>query len=122
MRSLMSGIFSHAAALGQIEYNPMRDAKVLGKVKPPSSTPHYSLGELEDAISALADDPAAQTVIALSGFLGLRPSEIVSADTLRKISGRTALRDVFLDEWQSALSALGWTVFQTGDYESALSR
>jgi integrase len=77
VRSLMSGIFSHAAALGQIEHNPMRDAKVLGKLRPPSNTPHYSLGELEDAISGLADDPGAQCVMALSGFLGLRPSEIV---------------------------------------------
>jgi integrase len=77
VRSLMSGIFSHATALGQIEHNPMRDAKVLGRVRSPSTTPHYSLGELEDAISALADDPGAQCVMALSGFLGLRPSEIV---------------------------------------------
>lgn len=76
VRSLMSGVFSHAAALGQIEHNPMRDAKVLGKTKAPSNTPHYSLGELEDVISALADDPEAQLVMALAGFLGLRPSEI----------------------------------------------
>ena len=76
VRSLMSGIFSHAAALGFVEHNPMRDAKVLGKTKAPSNTPHYTLGELEDAISALAEAADAQLVMALAGFLGLRPSEI----------------------------------------------
>jgi hypothetical protein len=33
VRSLMSGIFSHACALGKAERNPMREAKVLGKPK-----------------------------------------------------------------------------------------
>lgn len=76
VRSLMSGIFSHAAALGRVAHNPMRDAKVLGRTMAPSNTPHYTLEELEDSISALADDPGAQLVMALAGFLGLRPSEI----------------------------------------------
>jgi len=32
---------------------------------------------MEDAISALADDPDAQLVMALADFLGLRSSEIM---------------------------------------------
>lgn len=59
VRSLMSGVFSHAAALGHVEHNPMRDAKVLAKTKAPSNTPHYSLEELAAIISALSGDPAA---------------------------------------------------------------
>lgn len=76
VRSLMSGIFSHAAALGHVEHNPMRDAKVLGRPKAPSNTPHYTLDELAAIMSALVGDPGAQAMVAFAGFLGLRPSEI----------------------------------------------
>jgi integrase len=76
VRSLMSGIFSHATALGHLEHNPMRDAKVLGKTKAPGNTPHYSVEELEAIVSALIDAPEAQLVMALAGYMGLRPSEI----------------------------------------------
>jgi len=76
VRSLMSGVFSHAAALGHVEHNPMRDAKILAKTKAPANSPHYSLAELASIMAALSDDPSAQTVMALAGFLGLRPSEI----------------------------------------------
>lgn len=41
VRSLMSGIFSHACALGKAERNPMREAKVLGKPKATAPTQHY---------------------------------------------------------------------------------
>ena len=80
VRSLMSGIFSHACARGNLERNPMREAKVLGKVRSAPPTQHYTLEEAEDIISALADDPGAQLVMALSCFLGLRPSEIAGLD------------------------------------------
>jgi integrase len=76
IRGLMSGIFSHATALGRIEHNPIRDAKSLVRAKAPAATPYYSLDELENIITALADDPEAQLMMALAGFLGLRPSEI----------------------------------------------
>jgi integrase len=80
VRSLMSGIFSHAAALGKVEYNPMRDAKVLSTPKKTLPTSWYSLGELEDVISALKDDAKAQLVVMFAGLMGLRPSEIVGLD------------------------------------------
>jgi len=66
IRSLMSGIFSHACA----------QAKVLGKPKATAPTQHHTLGEAEDIVTALAGDAKAQSVIALSCFMGLRPSEI----------------------------------------------
>jgi integrase len=81
VRSLMSGIFSHAIAIGKTKYgltvNPIHDAHSIGKVKTPKETTAYSLGELEDSISKLRDHVDAQLMLALAGFEGLRPSEIV---------------------------------------------
>lgn len=76
IRSLGSGIFSHATNLGLLESNPWHDVKILGKVRPPAGTPHYTLEEAENIISALVDRVDCQLVIALSFFLGLRPGEI----------------------------------------------
>jgi integrase len=80
VRSLLSGFFSHATALGKIEHNPIRDAKVLTKPKPPQEAEWYDLGQLEDIVRALKEDPAAQLVVLLAGVMGLRPSEIVGLD------------------------------------------
>ncbi len=76
IRSLASGIFSHAVNTGLLESNPWHDVKILGKVKAPGSTPFYTLDEIEDIISALADHPQCQLIMALAFFVGLRPSEI----------------------------------------------
>ncbi len=76
IRSLASGIFSHAVNLGFLESNPWHDVKILGKVKAPEKTLHYSLEEAENIISALVDRVDCQLVMALSFFLGLRPGEI----------------------------------------------
>lgn len=82
VRSLMSGIFSHAIAIGKTKYgiafNPIHDAHtVSSKVKLPAEVAAYSLGELEDSISALHEHVDAQFMLALAGFEGLRPSEII---------------------------------------------
>jgi integrase len=76
IRSTASSVFQHALNLGLINANPIRGAKPLGKVKPVSQTAHYSLSEAQTIISALSVSPAAQTVVGLAFFLGLRPSEI----------------------------------------------
>jgi integrase len=76
LRSLMSGILSHACALRQLKTNPMHEAKVLTRARPPAQTPHYTLEELEDLISALVERVDCQLILALAGLLGLRPSEI----------------------------------------------
>ena len=76
VRSLMSSMFAHALNLGLIGSNPIREVKILGKVRVPAATTHYTLEEIEDIISALADHVDAQLVIALGFYEGLRPSEI----------------------------------------------
>ncbi|MBZ5679186.1 MAG: site-specific integrase [Acidobacteriia bacterium] len=76
VRSLASGIFSHAVNLGAIESNPWHDVKVLGKTKTPAATKHYTLEEIENVISALVDHVDCQLIMALSYFLGLRKGEI----------------------------------------------
>jgi integrase len=76
IRSLASGIFSHAVNLGLIESNPWHDVKVLGKSRAPGDTAHYTLEEAENLISALVDHVDCQAVMALACFTGLRPGEI----------------------------------------------
>jgi integrase len=76
IRSLASGIFTHAINEGRLESNPWHDVKILGKVRPPKPTPHYTLEEAEDIISALVEYVECQLIMALSFFAGLRPSEI----------------------------------------------
>lgn len=85
VRSLMSGIFSHALALGYVEGSISADGKkshaitgagVLGKTARPAKTGHYSLKEALLILAALSDYVECQLVMALSFFWGLRPSEI----------------------------------------------
>jgi integrase len=76
IRSLASGIFTHAINTGRLESNPWRDVRILGKVAQPKQTPHYTLEEAENIISALVSRVDCQLMIALSFFAGLRPSEI----------------------------------------------
>jgi integrase len=75
VRSLASGIFSHAANLGLIQTNPWREVRV----KTPASEPTvaYTLAESLAIIAVLKASPKkdAALIFALSAFLGLRPSE-----------------------------------------------
>jgi integrase len=77
IRSLMSGVFSHAVNLGVLDDNPCHGIKILGRVKQPKPTTHYTLEEAENIISALVDRVDCQLIMALSCFMGLRPSEII---------------------------------------------
>jgi integrase len=76
IRSLASGVFSHAVNTGVIESNPWHDVKVLGKTKDPEETAHYTLEEGENIISALVEHVDCQLIVAFAFFLGLRPGEI----------------------------------------------
>jgi integrase len=76
VRSLMSGIFSHAVARGYIAENPITGAGVVGKTATPQKTGHYSLREALQILGALQGNTQAQLVMALSFFWGLRPGEI----------------------------------------------
>jgi integrase len=71
----MSGLFSAACNRGLIATNPIRETRIDTRMKPPKPTESYSLREVEDMISALKDRPDLQLLVALCGFLGLRPSE-----------------------------------------------
>jgi integrase len=76
-RSLVSSIFSLAVNLGQLDRNPLSEAKVLSKVKPPPKAKKYSLREVQVLASSLreAGRPDLELCAMLMGFLGLRPSE-----------------------------------------------
>jgi integrase len=76
IRSLASGIFSHAVNVGLIDSNPWHDVKVLGKTIEPGETAHYTLEEAENVISALVEHVDCQLIVALAFFVGLRPGEI----------------------------------------------
>jgi integrase len=73
---LASAIFAHAVATGNCENNPIRDAKVLGRTLGHGDTKSYTLEEMENVITALVDNVAAQLVMALSFFAGMRKGEI----------------------------------------------
>jgi integrase len=76
IRSLASGIFTHALNMGYVESNPWASVKILGKVTEPKQTAHYTLEEIENIVSALVEHVNCQLMICLSFFAGLRPSEI----------------------------------------------
>ncbi len=76
----MSGIYSHAVAIGACKVNPISDCKILGDIIAPGDTAHYTLEEAENIMSALVDHVDAQLIFALSYFAGLRPGEINALD------------------------------------------
>jgi integrase len=74
VRSLMSGIFSHATSLGIIDRNPMRDVKVLARVRPPKPRVKYTPEETVAIINAIPRTDA-KLFFAFCAVLGMRPSE-----------------------------------------------
>jgi len=79
VRSLMSGIFTHAIKAGYLPkgtVNPIKDAGVLGKTARPAKTGHYSLKEALSILAVLSDYIECQLLMALAFFWGLRPGEI----------------------------------------------
>ena len=76
VKFLASALFSHAVAIGQCPTNPIRDAKVLGRMLPNGVTQAYSLEEIENVITALVDHLDCQLIMAFAFFLGLRKGEI----------------------------------------------
>jgi integrase len=75
IRSLCSGIFSHATSLGLVDRNPFnRDLKILAKVRPPKPRVAYTP---EETIAIIGAVPRldAKLYFALCAVLGMRPSE-----------------------------------------------
>jgi len=78
VRSLASGIFTHACNDGVLQNNPWRNVKT--KIKPPRPKPtqDYTLTELMDIVNNKLTRIDAQLIVCLAGLMGLRPSEIVA--------------------------------------------
>jgi integrase len=76
IKTAASAMFTHAVAIGACEFNPIRDARVLGKTLPDGETGAYTLEEIENVISALVNHVDAQLLMALTFFAGLRRSEL----------------------------------------------
>ncbi len=96
IRALMSGIFGMAAALGKCGQNPIRDAKVLAKAKPPGNTPHYTIEQVRAALKSLAGDDEASLVFALAAVQALRPSEICAIKIEDRTNGDLWIRRAFV--------------------------
>jgi integrase len=76
IKATASSVFAHAVATGECDFNPIRDAMVLGKAVENNQTQSYSLEEMENVISALVDRVDCQLMMALTLFSGLRKCEI----------------------------------------------
>jgi integrase len=75
VRSLASGVFSHAVNVGLLERNPWREVRLLTKPKATAPTEHYTLDEAKKIFLALKGRVDGQLVFAFSCLVGLRPSE-----------------------------------------------
>lgn len=78
VRSLASGIFSHAVIDGVISSNPWRNVKTKIKAPKPNETADYTLTELMDIVNNKLTRIDAQLIVCLAGLMGLRPSEIIA--------------------------------------------
>jgi integrase len=77
VRSLASGIFTHACNDGVLQGNPWRNVKTKIKPPKPKDTADYTLTELMDIVNNKLTRVDAQLIVCLAGLMGLRPSEIV---------------------------------------------
>ena len=78
VRSLASGIFTHAINDGLLTDNPWRNVKAKIKPPKPKDGADYTLTELMDIVNNKLTRIDAQLIICLAGLMGLRPSEIVA--------------------------------------------
>jgi integrase len=77
VRSLASGIFTHAINDGVLQNNPWRNVKTKIKPPKPKETADYTLTELMNIVNNKLNRIDAQLIVCLAGLMGLRPSEIV---------------------------------------------
>jgi len=77
VRSLASGIFTHAINDGLLAENPWRNVKTKIKPPKPKDGADYTLTELMDIVNNKLTRVDAQLMVCLAGLMGLRPSEIV---------------------------------------------
>jgi integrase len=77
VRSLASGIFTHAINDGVLNENPWRNVKTKIKPPKPKDGADYTLTELMDIVNNKLTRIDSQLIVCLAGLMGLRPSEIV---------------------------------------------
>jgi integrase len=78
VRSLASGIFTHAINDGVLIENPWRNVKTKIKPPKPKDGADYTLSELMDIVNNKLPRIDSQLIVCLAGLMGLRPSEIVA--------------------------------------------
>ena len=78
IRSLASGIFTHAINDGLLTENPWRNVKTKIKPPKPKDGADYTLTELMDIVNNKLTRVDAQLIVCLAGLMGLRPCEIVA--------------------------------------------
>lgn len=78
IRSLASGIFTHAINDGVLQSNPWRNVKTKIRPPKPKEGADYTLTELMDIVNNKLTRIDAQLIVCLAGLMGLRPSEIVA--------------------------------------------
>jgi integrase len=100
IRSLASGVFSHAVIDGDcgVTLNPWRNVKT--KIKPPKAKDGatYTLTELMDIVNNKLTRIDAQLIVCLAGLMGLRPSEIVGLcwEDVNLSAGKLRLHQAFV--------------------------
>ena len=75
IRGLASAMFSEAVERGLVSANPWAGVKIPKDCKDSKPKGWYTREQIENMISALADHPDMQAVIAIVCWLGLRPGE-----------------------------------------------
>lgn len=76
VKSLLSGIFSFAKNVGVMDgVNPVRDAMIPKKAKPPEDAHAATREEVQRMLNALGDNARAKAAIGLMFYAGLRPGE-----------------------------------------------
>lgn len=98
VRSLASGIFTHAVNDGVIQGNPWRNVKTKIKPPKPKETADYTLTELMDIVNNKLTRIDAQLIVCLAGLMGLRPSEIVGLcwEDVNLTAGKLRLHQAFV--------------------------
>ena len=98
IRSLASGIFTHACNDGLLQNNPWRNVKTKIKPPKPKETADYTLSELMDIVNNKLTRIDAQLIVCLAGLMGLRPSEIIALcwEDVNLKAGRLRLHQAYV--------------------------
>lgn len=74
VRSIVSGLFSHAINLGIVDVNPIANVRLMVRVTPWKQGIAYSVDEVKRMLAALEGGP--RLFFAIAALQGLRPAEV----------------------------------------------